>query len=190
MLHQQLKAATQQQHERLHEHPLLRGLGTGEVSRAQWLNALYAFYAFYAHYEPQVQQAAPFEQAPVLDWLMKDFTQQGVKPEVAINRCYPLEICGISDLVAYAYIKQGSTLGGQIISRKLRHSLGLIGGHDQFFFYGYGACTGEKWKLFLSQLQQQDGNVDCHQAQESAKVLFATLSDICDRIYKQDMHVS
>lgn len=178
--HQALRSGIHAPHQALHHHPLLAGLGTGDVTRQQWLSALVAFHAFYALYEPQAQRATTFEQAPVMDWLDRDFAVHNITPPRLPTRYIALNLDDTSGLLAYLYVKQGSTLGGQVISKKLRQTLGLIGGEDQYFFYGYGAYTGEKWKLFLSQLAQASADADVERTVEAAQLLFAQLAEICD----------
>lgn len=182
-LHVALREGTQDVHEALHHHPLLQGLATGDITLQQWLLALSAFKQFYALYEPQERRLSTAPSAPVQLWLDKDFAGQGAIPASPRLHFTALDLCDTSSLMAYLYVKQGSTLGGQVISKKLRHSLGLIGGEDQHFFYGYGPHTGEEWKRFLSRLAEADADVE--ETVGIAQALFAQLAEICDAIYRQ-----
>ncbi|MCH2547655.1 MAG: biliverdin-producing heme oxygenase [Alphaproteobacteria bacterium] len=185
-LHNALKEATHEQHEALHQHPLLKGLATGKISRLQWLKALQAFYCFYRVYEPAMQNYAQFEQAPVMQWLEQDLQNLALNIPSEINSFPLVQIDDISKAVGYLYVKQGSTLGGQVISKKLRHSLGLEAGKEQMFFYGYGSETGKKWKLFLSQISEIENNIDREVTINTARLLFTHLASICDSVCQQD----
>ncbi len=59
------------------------------------------------------------------------------------------------------YVLEGSTLGGTMISRRLRQSLGLhpgSGGGAQFFF-SYGPQVGRMWRDFTAALEAySEGN--------------------------------
>jgi heme oxygenase len=46
------------------------------------------------------------------------------------------------------YVLEGATLGGQIISRQLRESLGIAAEDGAAFYNGYGSDTGRQWKMF------------------------------------------
>jgi heme oxygenase len=48
------------------------------------------------------------------------------------------------------YVLEGATLGGQIISRQLRESLGIAAEDGGAFYHGYGSDTGRQWKTFGS----------------------------------------
>lgn len=50
------------------------------------------------------------------------------------------------------YVLEGSTLGGQVISRHLRQTLGITPETGGRFFQGYGARTGPMWLAFRSAL--------------------------------------
>jgi heme oxygenase len=64
------------------------------------------------------------------------------------------------------YVLEGSTLGSQIISRRLKEKLHISGGSGASFFNAYGASTGARWmefKRFVSasvRPQQADNVVD------------------------------
>ena len=47
------------------------------------------------------------------------------------------------------YPLEGSTLGGQVISIRLRDNLGLNATNGGRFFNGYGEQTGQYWAEFL-----------------------------------------
>ena len=50
------------------------------------------------------------------------------------------------------YVIEGSTLGGQVISRSLREHLGIHPENGGAYFSGYGMLTGPRWKEFLARL--------------------------------------
>jgi len=52
------------------------------------------------------------------------------------------------------YVVEGSTLGGQVITRQLQKSLGLAPESGDAFFNGYGAETGPRWKAFGVRMEE------------------------------------
>jgi heme oxygenase len=67
----------------------------------------------------------------------------------------PVPQCGtipkletVSQGIGCMYVLEGSTLGGQIISRHLKQSLNITPENGGAFFVSYGAALGKRWKEF------------------------------------------
>jgi heme oxygenase (biliverdin-IX-beta and delta-forming) len=61
--------------------------------------------------------------------------------------------CSLEELIGVLYVVEGSTLGGQVISRLLKKRLSLTG--DQLhFFDSYGDQTAEMWHRFGALAEQ------------------------------------
>lgn len=185
MLHALLKEHTRAAHEALHRHPLLRPLGEGTLTRHDCAAALQAFALFYRHYEPQAAVWCGFDGAPVLRWLDADPLLAAHSPAPAIKYGPKPEIHDRASWLGYLYVKQGSTLGGQVISKRLRRQLGLEAGRDQRFFHGYGEQTGERWKAFLAYLAAEENDVEPHRVVQSAHGFFAGLHHSCDALMQE-----
>jgi heme oxygenase len=71
------------------------------------------------------------------------------------------------------YVIEGSTLGGQMISRDLSERLGVVPGKGGTFFAGYGARTGRRWKEFLELLERHISPEETHIAVGHAREMFA-----------------
>jgi heme oxygenase len=71
------------------------------------------------------------------------------------------------------YVVEGSTLGGQVISRHLHQRFGWAEGFGHSFFLGHGAQTGERWRQVLQALQAAD--VDGNQTVRGAHQTFSYL---------------
>lgn len=52
------------------------------------------------------------------------------------------------------YVIEGSALGGQYIARHVELALGLVPGHGDAYFIGYGDRTGPMWREFQSTLEE------------------------------------
>ncbi len=173
-----LREETRGLHEALHVHPLLAPL-TQDIRHDQYHRALQAFHLAYRHMQDAVVYTDPeYPDAPALDWLERDMATHGVRPvEITLT---PLPAIGSrSALLGYLYVKQGSTLGGQVISRHLARKLGLEGGVTNHFFAGYGEDTGRQWKIFVQALD--DAKIDAETAVMHACASFQCITESCDK---------
>ncbi|RYG41850.1 biliverdin-producing heme oxygenase, partial [bacterium] len=68
-----------------------------------------------------------------------------------------------AEAIGALYVIEGSTLGGQIISRLLRDSLGILPEEGGAFFSGYGAENGAMWRAFCEAVEgwaRENGGVE------------------------------
>ena len=84
---------------------------------------------------------------------------------------YAIETAG------YLYTKQGSTLGGHVISKHLERQLALIPHLDQWFFAGYHD-NGAQWKQFIAMLETSD--LDETEVVAAAQQSFENICYFCD----------
>lgn len=80
---------------------------------------------------------------------------------VALGVCEPGRLATCSELpplrttaarFGCLYVLEGATLGGQVISRHVRRTLGITPAAAGRFFHGYGPRTGEMWQAFRAAL--------------------------------------
>ena len=72
------------------------------------------------------------------------------------------------------YVLEGSSLGGQFLSRQLEHSLSLTSENGGAYFAAYGTATMPRWKSFKLWANERLANSDATQAaSEAAVLLFA-----------------
>jgi heme oxygenase len=89
------------------------------------------------------------------DWLREDLSALGVSPEemAALPRCEELpDLSSAARALGSFYVWEGSTLGGQIISRHLREELEIEPATGGRFFWSYGTEVGANWRRFLQEL--------------------------------------
>ena len=184
MLHTRLKERTAVMHAKLHEHALLQPIQDNQLNISYYRAILSAFYAYYLQYEPQEITTYGYHapNAPVLKWIEKDRYFKHIYSPVMTQKSPKLET--FEDSIAYLYVKQGSTLGGQFISKELAKQLGLIGGEDQFFFYGYYKETALQWKSFMEFLSMVEDNINIQQTTQKACDLFSYLGHILTCSYE------
>jgi len=59
----------------------------------------------------------------------------------------------LGDYLGCLYVLEGSTLGGQIITRYIRERLPYTSRHGCAFFSSYGAETARRWRIFLEAIE-------------------------------------
>ncbi len=178
-----LRAETRATHEALHHHPLLAPLARPDVTRAQYADALTAFDAFYRTMEAGRTIAPPenMPDAPVVDWLAHDLAATGAAP-IHLDLAMPV-VDTPAKLLGYLYVKQGSMLGGAVMSKNLKRALGLRPGTDQLFFAGYGPETGARWKEFIENLFQNVSGLPQIEIIEMAGASFQAIATVCDAVH-------
>ncbi len=178
-----LRTETRDAHDALHHHPLLAPLISPRLTLRDYQYALLAFDAFYGRLDGGVG-----ESAPVRDWLAHDLARQGLKPLVLPGIGLPVLVTE-SHLWGYLYVKQGSTLGGTVISRNLTRVLGLNPLSDQQFFAGFGEQNGTRWKKFIENLFSKAAFLDPDETIDTAVACFRGVAAVCDVVQTlKDQH--
>lgn len=76
------------------------------------------------------------------------------------------------------YVLEGSTLGGQVVSRHLREAMGVVPGRGGSFFASDGRDVGAMWRAFCRALEVGcPGEPEAIRAGESAVRTFASFND-------------
>ncbi len=79
-------------------------------------------------------------------------------------------------LLGAMYVMEGSTLGGQIISRHVTRVLGLMNGRGDAFFRGHGPNTGPMWTEFCDILRSRIPDAETEMVIHSAQAMFRTFA--------------
>ena len=189
-----LREETAAIHQSLHHSPGLRQLTSADCTRADYINVLNIFFQFYHELDERfdfVPRAQRFShEAKPLLWLEKDFLALNqVVPQRSFTFGFNLmgnmpSLC-METYIGYLYVKQGSTLGGQTISKHLKKSLALEPGVTQFFFTGFGDLTAHHWKEFLNYVSQHERYLDADLVVHSAQTYFGILDQLFSRYFPQ-----
>jgi heme oxygenase (biliverdin-IX-beta and delta-forming) len=154
MLLDDLKQQTRAQHRQLEQ---LNGL---PGSRRSYLAQLESFYGFIAPWEVELAAHVPKHDVTrrgrgKTTWLVHDLRHFGYSDEAvaALPRCTELPSTATrAEILGACYVVEGSTLGGQFISRHLESALGLSGGGGYRYFRSYGADVPARWQSFREEL--------------------------------------
>jgi heme oxygenase len=146
-----LRAETREQHEAL-EGAL--PLGSPELSRDVYARMLCAFWGFYKTWETTAMEGVPEALRQVvkarrkLRLLEADLAFLGQAPGEVLDAGALPDLTTEAGMLGSMYVVEGSTLGGQGISRLLERKLGMEGGRGYSFFQSYGRAVGQQWKEF------------------------------------------
>ena len=156
MLLQRLKEET------LPQHRSLEALLSMPPTRSAYLERVKCFFGYIEPWEGRV--FASLQEFPSLingraktAWLREDLVSLGLSEDAiaAIPRCENLpDLSSEAKALGSLYVWEGSTLGGQYISRHLRDRLAITPAMGGRFFWSYGADVGTNWRHFLSELNQ------------------------------------
>ncbi len=116
------------------------------------------FHGFYAPLEERLTGIGGFESAGLdiagrckAPLIRDDLRVLGHSPEAvtALPVCPDLPaVDTLAEALGCLYVLEGSTLGGQFISRQVHRALGMTPETGGRFFHGYGDKTGEMWQTF------------------------------------------
>jgi len=150
----------------------------GMKSREQYAAMLLAFCGFYQPVQQLIQQYITVEDLPdkeqrrTASLLLQDLASLGMKtPE---HKCNNLPVI-TNKVQAFGalYVLEGSTLGGQHITKMLLKNEALqLGESDLTFFNGYKDETGAKWKSFIAALNRQSGEEEIINAAKETFLAF------------------
>jgi heme oxygenase (biliverdin-IX-beta and delta-forming) len=153
-------------------------------SRESYVKLLERFFSLYEPLEQRLAKAVDwsaegwdFESRRKTPWLLADMTELGLTSLdiTALPRSTDLpEISSVAAAVGSLYVLEGSTLGGQVISRLLVKNLEIQPEGGGRFFAGYQEDTGTRWREFGAWAEgwHQRHVTDENTAVESARQTF------------------
>ena len=176
------------------EHTAMEGaldLMRDDLSLADYRHLLERYFAFYAPVEARlagVFYSAPlggldFEGRRKLPLLRADLDALGGRAADTLAVCDALPpLHTPAQAVGCLYVLEGATLGGLVIGRHVRRTLGLTPDSGARFFNGNGARTAEMWRTFRSALAEFAASPATADAVvESANQTFRSLRHWCLR---------
>ena len=184
-----LKAETQENHNRIEKVRCMKRLFAHDYSVAEYRECLARMYGFYSAVEPIIFQylddelRASFEFRSKIEPLKQDLSQLGLNQQeiLSLPRCTTIpSVNRESQSLGVWYVLEGSTLGGQVISRQLRQQFGESADKFMRFHSGYGDKTRTHWVQFCEVLEEKVDFDDSQKVQEiivTAKLTFDCLTD-------------
>ncbi|MEY2666061.1 MAG: hypothetical protein RLZZ384_232 [Pseudomonadota bacterium] len=145
-LHLHLKGIIKNAHDKLDHQPVLLKL-LGDVSIDEYANALAALHGVYEAVEKNIMiflanQPDLFDyQSRLKTQALENDLKELAKAPFISNIAFPIPK-NVAELVGMIYVLEGSTMGGQFLSRKIGNK------YPMRFFSGYGDNTAQKWQEF------------------------------------------
>ena len=139
-----------------------------------WLERLYGFHAIW---EPQVAAAlndpAFFEPRRKLALLAADLGDDANALATLPRPTLPTPLATVPDALGSMYVLEGSTLGGQLIARHVRATLGL----PAHYHAAYGPRSGAMWRGFQDKLGGTVAAKDEDRVLDAARATFVHLRE-------------
>lgn len=192
-----LREATHHQHDLVNRHPLLAGLLHPGYPLANYQKLLFANFSVYRVLEARINRflsnrncGFSYADRYKLPGLLKDLAFFQTIPLSAdyapyLTVAFP-EIKTLGELIGVLYVIEGSTLGGQLISRSLIDNLNLSSEKGACFYSGYGENTAIMWRGFLSFIDTFSGDEkQCREAVDAACRTFKLFEQVFDGYINQ-----
>lgn len=181
-----LRKRTAKAHEAVHELPIMQRLLSHNCTLTDYQRVLTSFYRFHLSYQGAFDSLADHhrfnQQAPALQWLVHDLKAL----DVAISKeNQPVkhsqnghDAMELERYLAFMYVTQGSTLGGQLILKRLQENIAeqTLAGASKFYG-GYGASTAQVWKSFLTYLDEKGEYADREKVADFAEQCFQQITE-------------
>lgn len=162
-LHAQLKSQTADLHSSIERNSLMSRVMEPDFSEQEYIRLLQKQLSFYLKVE------ASLHKIPRLMELLPDsknrIKSHSLRQDLAAMNSPVLEeevhlpINNLAQALGVLYVLEGSSLGGQVIARKLKDH-GFINDQNLNFFNHYGSETGVFWRRFLAFLEEQSQRDD------------------------------
>lgn len=159
MIINSIKTATAENHRNLESSALMLPISENNLTKNSYINILKTFYGYFSPLENLISKKSE------LQHYLPDFHDRRKSQLILRDLSFfdqtdsDIEICkdiphvkNLSQAFGCVYVMEGSTLGGQYISRSIAKQLSLQRGEGVEFFSGYKGDTGKKWKAFQEAL--------------------------------------
>ncbi len=189
-----LRHATLQYHVRLNHHPLLVGITQPNYNLANYHKLLFTYFHLYKALESLINEflgrqhcVFDYDKRYKLAWLIDDLAYMHQdSPQLSCSLNLPA-LNTVGQLVGVLYVIEGSTLGGQLISRSLNEHHGLTRNTGARFFYGYGENTAIMWQNFIDFADCISGDeIQCRAAEDAACQTFQLFNQVLDNCVQQE----
>ncbi|RZJ76150.1 MAG: heme oxygenase [Flavobacterium sp.] len=164
---ERLRKNTAQSHTMLEALPLSSSITKPEVTGAE--------YKLYLSLMADVVKDAEENIYPIISDVVKDLESRKkahfIEADLAILNAevkpssLPLskakDIISAGFALGIMYVVEGSTLGGRVILKNIKESLGYGENNGARYFAGYGGQTGSRWKMFLEVMVEYAEKHNC-----------------------------
>ncbi len=163
MLHTLLKTNTSEEHDQLERLMDSEAIMSGTLDIKSYEQLLLSNYTIHMLYEelifsqlsPETRERLSIDQREKTSLLLDDLEELGTTPALISSLKQSDVIYDEASALGAMYVLEGSTLGGSVISRKLKQNEQEgFGGLTFRFYESYGKDLGSRWKDFLEVLNE------------------------------------
>jgi heme oxygenase (biliverdin-IX-beta and delta-forming) len=184
MILQLIKDKTADHYRALENSPLMKPITLGSISLIEYVEILKKFYGYFSPLENKIERfeeiytyLPDYSSRRKAHSLLTDLRNLKYKGELPVCKNLPA-VRDTAEAFGCLYVMEGSTLGGETISKILRESLKLHPYNGASFFNAYGEDTAAKWKNFRNALQAYSLKYNKHDTiVESANNTFLKLRE-------------
>lgn len=154
--HTRVRELTRPHHDTIETSPLFSKIMSGHISLNEYHRLIQKFLGYIHPCELKIQNspwASLLNDRCKSPQLVEDLGNLNLSHDVSHCELLP-EFNSYASILGYLYVIEGSTLGGQIITKALGRLHGLMPEKGISFFSGYGKETKSKWIEFCSMLNQ------------------------------------
>jgi heme oxygenase len=173
-----IRSATRGAHKNIEAAPSMLRLMSDDYTESEYGRHLSRLLGFYEPLEAALARVDAAEEAPLYPdrsrLLCLDLEEFGLTlaQVAALPRCGELPLLDAANALGGRYVCEGASLGGQIIARRLRQSLGVARGFA--FYHEDAGQTSRQWKTFCAYLETR-GDVSAGAVCASATAVFTSL---------------
>lgn len=168
------------------------------LSRSRYVDALRGFDLFLSLWEPRMNAALPLPQRPWFaarsrrDLLRRDLAHlddvrdvQEQTRSICEHAVAKIDLASAAGTFGSLYVLEGSALGGKVIARAARATLGLGRANGAAYFNGLDDHSAARWTSFQSLLEEQVGTEPlarqhaCMAACQTFDALIVTFTSLC-----------
>lgn len=177
MIHERLRHATRQAHERLEAR---LDLLDHHLTLPRYIRVLERFLGFYRPWEARLADLLDdppfFEPRRRVFLLESDLAALGHGG--AVPECPELPpLKSVAAALGGFYVTEGSTLGGQVLARHAAAHFGWPDGFATAFYASRGRDVGAAWRAFKARLERESSPAADQAMVDAALATFATLED-------------
>ena len=188
-----LKQMTEKAHREAEQSGLMKPLMGAHVSNEDFLQALNGLYSWLERYEMCLQTWLPKDNQRLFEYYYQPRSGQILADIHALGGFTPppnihhVNAVSIYQALGYAYVIEGSTQGGRMLSQRLNKVLNLEGNALSYFnFYRY-----RSWQRFIEMFECFSfTNEQLNEMTSAAVNAFASLNSIAQRIEQRDSTVA
>ena len=156
-----LKDSTSQYHQQIEQIEFLKKIITNEITLLEYKKLLCQLYGFISPCEKVIPPRFHYviEGREKSSLLNSDLSELNCDTSRDFLFCRSIpNLNTLPEVFGYLYVLEGSTLGGQIITKLLKQNLQLVPVIPTRYFNAYGKQTKMYWDAFLKSLIDQDFN--------------------------------